>query len=88
MATNHKNVAKRTHISIETLVQNAAMVGTSLPYFVLQHSLLFTLAACNDRDAIHMARAPPFSRKSCCDKGRQGHGDWGWMVHPQVRITK
>ena len=43
-------MAKRTHIAIQTLVEDTALVGTLLLHSVLQHNLLLTLAARNERE--------------------------------------
>ena len=41
---------KITHIAIRTLVEDTALVGTLLPYPILHHNLLLTLATCNERE--------------------------------------
>jgi hypothetical protein len=51
MATNHKQTKqKTTHIAIRTRVEDMTLVGTLLLDSVLQHNLLLTLAARNERE--------------------------------------
>ena len=50
LQTIKNNMAKRTHVAIRTLVEDAALVGTLLFHSVLQHNLLLKLAARNERE--------------------------------------